>query len=124
MAHGDGASKPIVWSSDAPSAPTDPDLERDLRRFCDRGGDVTPEISRDVSFWLDLGREPREVAHWLRLELESGRKEAGEAGTPSSPEGDLPFPEEGNAADTGRSPSRRRARTHPVRRVFRHGAAS
>ena len=47
-----------------------PDLERNLRSVCVEGDGLTPELVRDVLFWLDLGTEPRTVAEWLHSQLE------------------------------------------------------
>ena len=63
---------PIRWAGPVASADSDRRLDRDLRGLCEAGKGVTPELARDVLFWLDLGQSPRDVAHWLRIQLEEG----------------------------------------------------
>jgi hypothetical protein len=74
MAREEEALAQIVWSSATPTPGVDSDLECDLRKVCQRSDRLSPELAQDVLFWLDLGGEPRDVARWLRHELENGRE--------------------------------------------------
>jgi hypothetical protein len=71
---------PIRWARPDPGLDVDrlaeQHLDRDLRELCDSGRGLPPTLAREVLFWLDLGRSPRDVARWLRVELESGPDEA------------------------------------------------
>jgi hypothetical protein len=106
---------PIRWAGPDPRPDSDrladQRLDRDLRELCERGRGVTPELARDVVFWLDLGRSPRDVARWLRVELED---EPDTARFSSKPLHDSLFPHDASTMQLPRGATR--AAVEPVER--------
>jgi hypothetical protein len=120
MAQWERAPESIVWSSVAPRRGAESDLEWELRRFCNRGGRVTPDLARDVLFWLDLGREPRDVARWLREQLEVGEA----ARSPSVSLEDSLFPRDARIPEAGERIGWTRKRRRASRRGRRRRSFS
>jgi hypothetical protein len=120
MAHEDKSPEPIIWSSTAPKPGADSDLERDLRRYCETDR-LTPELAQDVLFWLDLGRGPRDVARWLRHQLEDGQDAAR---FPTAPDENSLFPQDKHTVEAGQGTGWTRKRKHPTRRLFGRRAVS
>jgi hypothetical protein len=111
MAQWDKAPEPSV----ARTPGADSDLERDLRRFCERADRLTPDLARDVLFWLDLGEEPRDVARWLLEQLEVG----GDASRdPSVRQDSSLFPPDERTDDAGERSGCMRKRRRVARRVL------
>jgi hypothetical protein len=118
VAHGDKPSGSIARSSAVPKTEAKSDLERDLRTVCERGGRLTHELAQDVLFWLDLGREPRDVARWLRHELQDAAQFS------TTPDETSSFSHDEDTAETERRASWTRKQKHTTRHLFVRRAIS
>jgi hypothetical protein len=105
------SSESMRWRSLVLRSKSDPEVEEELRGLCEHGAWLSPDLARDVVFWLDIGLPPRTVEHWLCGELMS---DPGGAFLVQARDAEPPSPRSPGPTGNGRRPRFFRRRTTKV----------